>query len=41
MPSKTQKQANFFRAELARRKKGKKTKTKMSTEKLKHFTKVS
>lgn len=40
MPSVSQKQARFFRAEYARRKKGKATKTGMSLQKLREFLKV-
>lgn len=39
MPAKTEKQRKFFGAELSRKKKGLKTKTGMSTRKLKEFTK--
>ena len=40
MPAKTKKQANFFQAELGRKRAGKKTKTGLSEEKLKEFTHV-
>ena len=37
MPSKTEKQRKFFGAELSRRRRGKKTKTKMSAKKIKDY----
>ena len=37
MPAKTEKQRKFFGAELSRRRRGKKTKTKMSTKKIKDY----
>lgn len=40
MPAKTARMARFMRAELGRKKAGKKTKTGMSESQLKHFTKV-
>jgi hypothetical protein len=40
-PAKTEKQRRFFGAELSRKKKGMKTKTGLSTSKLKEFTKKS
>lgn len=38
MPAKTEKQRRFFGAELSRKRKGKKTKTGLSTKKIKEFT---
>ena len=37
MPPKTEKQRKFFGAELARKRKGKKTKTKMTEKQLRDF----
>jgi len=37
MPAKTEKQHKFMGAELARKRKGKKTKTKMTEEQLREF----
>jgi|TARA_Y100000310_G_scaffold100686_1_gene98534 hypothetical protein len=39
MPSSTEKQRKFMGAELARKRKGKKTKTKMSAKQLSDFAK--
>lgn len=39
MPAKTEKQRKFMGAELARKRAGKKTKTKMSEKKLREFAK--
>jgi len=39
MPAKTEKQRRFFGAELARKRKGKRTRTGLSEEKLRHFAK--
>lgn len=39
MPAKTEKQRKFMGAELARKRKGKRTKTKMSEKQLRDFVK--
>lgn len=39
MPAKSEKQRKFMGAELARKRKGKRTKTKMSEKQLRHYAK--